>query len=64
MKLKDFRKETKDFDDDTEIIICGHINYCIKYIDLIHNRVPDNTPMAIIPGVVFYKKKLEIEVYK
>jgi hypothetical protein len=63
MKLIDFRNATKDFDDDTEIIINGADDYYIKYVDLIYDKVPDGTPM-MVTNKNFYKKRIEIELYK
>jgi len=63
MKLKDFIKETKDFDEDTEILINGNEHFNIKYVDLLYDNMPPYTKMCIT-SKIFYKKRLEIELYR
>ena len=61
MNLKDFKEIIKGLDDDTEIIIRGNQNFYVRYVNLIYDNPP---PGTMISSEVFYKKRLEIELYR
>ena len=62
MNLKEFREATKDFPENTEILIDNSSHYRINYVKLIKNSVP--TEMLTNPKAKVFNDQLEFNTYK